>query len=462
VIAGTVEAAIQPQVAQFRAAIGNPQAEGEALQNILLAGGGAGAFVAAIKGIPVGYRALADRYRTEIDAGRIKPTVQQQAALDLLERHANEAESNPFNRSLEGTTEAHAANLKAADLAAAEGGMVPASDLQLPPVSREAGSEVFERRANVQKRQQVEDLQAKVAAIKARLDSGEVSPGEVKAALDDLDTALHTSEKAPSLQNERAFTNFMRNKSDEPVLFFDLDNFKRINDELSHDVGDQVIRSVGDLAREVADELNIPVFHKSGDEFLGSGADDQALKSLGEAIQKRLANADIEVELPNGQTKTIKEVRLSFGVARGKTTQDSINAAEAALIADKQRRKAAGLRADRSDELPRSQSGRENPQNLVSETTSINRTVPRGTRSPEEIERQSAEAAATLKAEVSAILETTPDLKVAGAPLADDAGNLTSRSITARELLAEVDAEAATAREFAACVAASTGKEAAA
>jgi diguanylate cyclase (GGDEF)-like protein len=454
VLASATEAAIQPQVAQFRAAIGNPQAEGEAMRNILLAGAGAGTLAAGLRAIPVGYRALAQQFRKEVDAGRIKPNVQQQAALDLLERQAAEEDSNPFNRSLEGATEAHAANLKAADTAAREGTTVKAADLQAPERPADAG-ELIERRSNTAKRQEVENLQARVSDLKGKLARGEATQDEVLKALDDLDNALHTSTKAPALKNERAFNNFLAGKENQPVLFFDLDNFKKINDELSHDVGDQVINAVGNLAREVSDELGIPVFHKGGDEFLGGGADSEALTNLGKAVQKRLSNANIEVELPDGSLKTIKEVRLSFGVSSGKTVKDSVNAAEAALIADKQRRKAAGLRTDRPDELPGGQPGRENPQNRVPQATTVDR-VPRETRDPELIEQGIAESDAQLKAEVDALLLENPELKVAGEPVADEAGEVVSSTVTARQLLEEADAELAAAAEFTACVAGTT------
>ncbi len=452
VLASATEAAIQPQVAQFRAAVGNPQAEGEAMRNILLAGGGAGVLAAGLRAIPVGARALAEHFRKQVDAGVIKPNVQQQAALDLLERQAAESDSNPFNRSLEGATEAHAANLKAADMAARDGTTVKAADLQAPERPADTG-ELIERRSNVGKRQEVENLQARVSDLKARIAKGEAVPQqELLKAVDDLDNALHTSEKAPALKNERAFNNFLAGKEEQPVLFFDLDNFKKINDEKSHDVGDQVIAAVGDLAKEVGDELGIPVFHKGGDEFLGSGADSEALTNLGKAMQKRLSNANIEVELPDGRIETIKEVRLSFGVSRGKTVKDSVNAAEAELIADKQRRKAAGLRTDRSDELPGGQPGRENPQNRVPQAAAVDR-VPRETRDPELIEQGIAEADAQLKAEVDTLLLDNPELKVAGEPVADEAGEVVSSTITARQLLEEADAEAAAAAEFTACVA---------
>ena len=77
----------------------------------------------------------------------------------------------------------------------------------------------------------------------------------------------------------RALLLAKRHKWTIAVLFIDLDNFKRINDTLGHDVGDQLLRIVGDLiktcirksdyiARSEKDELENVVSRLGGDEFI--------------------------------------------------------------------------------------------------------------------------------------------------------------------------------------------------
>lgn len=71
-----------------------------------------------------------------------------------------------------------------------------------------------------------------------------------------------------SLGNNRALAKNMVTASDGLGLFFDLDNFKRINDTYGHLMGDQMIKLFGGCLAKVADEFgNITVYRLYGDEF---------------------------------------------------------------------------------------------------------------------------------------------------------------------------------------------------
>jgi len=87
------------------------------------------------------------------------------------------------------------------------------------------------------------------------------------------------------------------------ILFIDLDYFKRINDTLGHDIGDQLLRTVGDLvktcirksdfiARSEQDELENVVARLGGDEFivlLNEIAHSQDASRVARRILKELA-----------------------------------------------------------------------------------------------------------------------------------------------------------------------------
>jgi len=77
----------------------------------------------------------------------------------------------------------------------------------------------------------------------------------------------------------RALFTAQRHHSIIAILFIDLDYFKRINDTLGHDVGDQLLRTVGDLiktcirkddfiARSEEDKSEMVVARLGGDEFI--------------------------------------------------------------------------------------------------------------------------------------------------------------------------------------------------
>jgi len=87
------------------------------------------------------------------------------------------------------------------------------------------------------------------------------------------------------------------------ILFIDLDYFKRINDTLGHDIGDQLLRTIGDLvkmcirksdfiARSEQDELENVVARLGGDEFivlLNEIAHSQDASRVARRILKELA-----------------------------------------------------------------------------------------------------------------------------------------------------------------------------
>ncbi len=58
-----------------------------------------------------------------------------------------------------------------------------------------------------------------------------------------------------------------RYKMDLSILMFDVDHFKRFNDEHGHDQGDRVLQTIADVMREAVREVDIPCRY-GGEEFL--------------------------------------------------------------------------------------------------------------------------------------------------------------------------------------------------
>ncbi len=96
--------------------------------------------------------------------------------------------------------------------------------------------------------------------------------------------------------------------ADFSVIFFDVDNFKNINDTHGHDEGDRVLKEVADtLIHHVRDIDAVGRF--GGEEFVVAllGADEERAYEKGEEI-RRLINE--RVSLPDGASVTV-----SVGVA---------------------------------------------------------------------------------------------------------------------------------------------------
>jgi diguanylate cyclase (GGDEF)-like protein/PAS domain S-box-containing protein len=137
--------------------------------------------------------------------------------------------------------------------------------------------------------------------------------------------------------NRRYMFNHLRGELDRrehPVsslLLFDVDHFKEINDQHGHDAGDQVLKRIAAVARQVSRDSDI-LFRLGGDEFVlylpGVGAAGAAI------IAQRLRQALAESTLSGGH-----KVTLSVGVAerkRNDTVEAWIRLADLALYKAKQ------------------------------------------------------------------------------------------------------------------------------
>jgi diguanylate cyclase (GGDEF)-like protein len=114
------------------------------------------------------------------------------------------------------------------------------------------------------------------------------------------------------------------------LVFLDLDNFKQINDEYGHTIGDRVLEqvgaSIGALMRDGA-----LAFRVGGDEFavlLSHGGERDADELVGELIASFMRHAD----------PLVRKLSASFGVAAGRRTEEPdelLRIADEAMYASK-------------------------------------------------------------------------------------------------------------------------------
>jgi len=99
------------------------------------------------------------------------------------------------------------------------------------------------------------------------------------------------------------------------VLLLDLDHFKRVNDELGHQAGDQVLIEIGNLVnRELRDSDILARY--GGEEFLviAPNTAPSASKSLAERLRKRIESHTFLTAF-NKARKLEKQITVSIGVA---------------------------------------------------------------------------------------------------------------------------------------------------
>jgi IMP dehydrogenase len=113
------------------------------------------------------------------------------------------------------------------------------------------------------------------------------------------------------------------------LIFLDLDNFGLVNKQFGHVLGDQLIKNVAAVLRDVVDASQDLLCRYGGDEFaiLTTRSREEC-----EAVGRRALDAIAGIKIPDGQ----KDVRLaaSVGIAGGKRTAERHDMHYAATIDD--------------------------------------------------------------------------------------------------------------------------------
>ncbi len=149
-------------------------------------------------------------------------------------------------------------------------------------------------------------------------------------------------DKLTSVYNRRAFelklkallSNFIPGKSKFALYFFDLDNFKEINDKYGHLAGDLILKKVAELLKKCTRNGDI-VCRYGGDEFviLVNDIDKEVANNIGKRIIERVSNAKfiykddkIKVKISGG----------AYYVEKKETFEEVIRKADQAMYEAKQ------------------------------------------------------------------------------------------------------------------------------
>ncbi|MFN8506349.1 MAG: diguanylate cyclase [Dehalococcoidia bacterium] len=118
------------------------------------------------------------------------------------------------------------------------------------------------------------------------------------------------------------------------VAYFDIDNFKLLNDFVGHDQGDAVLRGVSNALAEHVTEPNV-YGRFGGDEFVAVFPKSSAIEAR--RIVERIREAVQRIEVMNG-SQIVLPTRVSVGISTFKgmeTPRDLIAAAEDQMYVDK-------------------------------------------------------------------------------------------------------------------------------
>jgi diguanylate cyclase (GGDEF)-like protein len=148
---------------------------------------------------------------------------------------------------------------------------------------------------------------------------------------------LTVTDPLTQLANRRSFEEHLqkeikrlsRHKEGLAMLVVDIDDFKRINDELGHAAGDEFLVQIARILKEQARETDV-VARYGGEEFviIAPGTDREGAMVLAERVRTAIAEASFIVE----DTKRPRKATVSIGAATYKGSQTGLfNDADAAL-----------------------------------------------------------------------------------------------------------------------------------
>jgi diguanylate cyclase (GGDEF)-like protein len=163
----------------------------------------------------------------------------------------------------------------------------------------------------------------------------ESSIGELHVAQEEL-RRLVDHDPLTALLNRRALPGILRAAQPEgaPILFLDLDGFKRVNDELGHDIGDLSLKRFADALRES---------FRPDDAFVRFGGDEFIVVARG--LGRELAEIrvqELRTRLAAG-TGTLPRLDVSVGISElepGGRPEDALKFADELMYSAKSQRAA--------------------------------------------------------------------------------------------------------------------------
>jgi diguanylate cyclase (GGDEF)-like protein len=137
-------------------------------------------------------------------------------------------------------------------------------------------------------------------------------------------------------QLQKAMGRSQRNERAIAVLFIDLDRFKSVNDTLGHDIGDELLRLVGDRLKK---NLRIGDFSGrwGGDEFVVCLEDFGETRNAAAAAQKLVLVLSDKYDVRGSEVYATPSIGIAIYPGAGETAERLIKAADLAMYQAKNR-----------------------------------------------------------------------------------------------------------------------------
>ena len=167
-----------------------------------------------------------------------------------------------------------------------------------------------------------------------------------KAELLRMHTLAHT-DPLTNLMNRRGLNRelaqALAKRSGTAVYLLDLDNFKPVNDQFGHDVGDELLRAIADRLTATVRRHDV-VARLGGDEFvvMMQGLDATSAQALGEQL---LSAFQTPFELATQRCSVGVTIGYALSPEDGASAESVVKAADQALYLGKQRGKNCVVRA---------------------------------------------------------------------------------------------------------------------
>jgi len=132
----------------------------------------------------------------------------------------------------------------------------------------------------------------------------------------------------------QALARIERDKTIGAILYLDLDDFKNVNDEFSHEVGDHVLRVIAERIQSCIREIDTGA-RISGDEFVVLLENVRVSKNAAVIAKKILDTISTPIRIKNSETMITGSIGIAMIPKDGKSDTELLQNADAAMYSAK-------------------------------------------------------------------------------------------------------------------------------